>query len=475
MEKIKRLFATAASKNGSYSVGLTAMAVAAVLLFNLAAGQLPQQAKQIDISDNRLYEISEVSRDLLEGLEDPVEIRVLQKKESYDDRLVRFLESYAALSPNLSLEWIDPVLHPSVLTEYETQQNNVVVSCEATGKEKVIDYYDMIVPDYSSYYTTGSASKGQFDAEGQITGAVNTVTAGETHRIYYTSGHGESALSSQVNDLIEKISGETQELNLLMSTAVPEDCELLLISGPTADLAAEEIALLRDYMNRGGKVMILLGMSKEEQPNLEGFLAEYGMTVEQGYAADMERNLQGNYYWIFPEVTAGSPITDKMETEMLLMTNAKGITQTDPARDTISLNPVLQTSQEGYVVTEEGETRGQYLLGAVASETIAGSEEETEGEEEETKESRLTVLSSDTLIDGNLTAMYGSLENLTLFMNLVTENLSDVTNISIEPKNLAVTYNTMQHVGTISFAAVIGIPALFLLGGFLQWRRRRKA
>lgn len=46
MEKIKRLFATAASKNGSYSVGLTAMAVAAVLLFNLAAGQLPQQAKQ---------------------------------------------------------------------------------------------------------------------------------------------------------------------------------------------------------------------------------------------------------------------------------------------------------------------------------------------------------------------------------------------------------------------------------------------
>ena len=126
------------------------------------------------------------------------------------------------------------------------------------------------------------------------------------------------------------------------------------------------------------------------------------------------------------------------------------------------------------MVTEEGEIRGQYLLGAVASETIAGSEEETEGEEEETKESRLTVLSSDTLIDGNLTAMYGSLENLTLFMNLVTENLSDVTNISIEPKNLAVTYNTMQHVGTISFAAVIGIPALFLLGGFLQWRRRRK-
>ena len=71
--------------------------------------------------------------------------------------------------------------------------------------------------------------------------------------------------------------------------------------------------------------------------------------------------------------------------------------------------------------------------------------------------------------------MYGTLENLTMFMNLVTANLSNVTNISIEPKSLAITYNTMQHVGALGFAAVIGVPAVFLLGGFLQWRRRRKA
>lgn len=478
MEKIKKLFVTAASKNGSYSVGLIAMAVAAVILFNLVVGQLPESVKEMDISDNRLYEITEVSRDLIDGLEDQVSIKVLQNREDYDDRLVRFLENYAALSGNISLEWIDPVLHPSALTEYETEQNNVVVSCEATGKQKIVEYYDMIVPDYSSYYMTGSASESEFDAEGQLTSALNYVTTGTEHVIYYTSGHGELQFSSQVQDLMEKISATLTETNLLMTGSVPEDCELLIINGPTSDLTAEEVTALQNYMSKGGKVMILLAVTDTEQPNLEAFLQEYGMTVKDGYAADMQRNLQGNYYWIFPEITAYGDLTEGMETGMLLMPNSRGMEESDPARDTISLQSILETSSEGYMVTEESQEQGTYLLGAVATETLETSTDESTDSSEDTEEeteSRLTVLTSNSLIDGDLTSMYGTLENLTMFMNLVTANLSDVTNISIEPKSLALTYNTMQHVGVLGFVAVIGVPAVFLLGGFLQWRRRRKA
>ena len=503
MEKIKKLFATAASRNGSYSVGLIAMAVAAVILFNLVVGQLPESVKQADISDNRLYEITQVSRELIDGLEEQVSIKVLQNREDYDDRLVRFLENYAALSGNISLEWIDPVLHPSALTEYETEQNNLVVSCETTGKQKVVEYYDMIVPDYSSYYMTGSATEGEFDAEGQLTSALSYVTAGTEHAVYYTSGHGELEFSSQVQDLMEKISASLAEVNLLMTGSVPEDCELLILNGPTSDLTEDEAAALRNYMSQGGKVMILLAATESQQPNLEALLQEYGMTVKAGYAADMQRNLQGNYYWIFPEITAYGDLTEGMETGMLLMLNSRGMEESDPARDTIALQGILETSSEGYMVTEESQEQGTYLLGAVATETLESSgeenadesadagdgteetEESTEATEEtgdaadssakEEKESRLTVLASNSLIDGDLTSMYGTLENLTMFMNLVTANLSNVTNISIEPKSLAITYNTMQHVGALGFAAVIGVPAVFLLGGFLQWRRRRKA
>lgn len=474
MEKIKKLFATAATRKGSYSVGMTAMAIGAAVVFNLAAGQLPEGIRQVDISDNRIYEITDTSRELAAGLEEEVELKVLQSREEYDGRLVRFLEQYEGLSDKLSLEWIDPVLHPSALTEYKAEENSVVVSCEATGRTKTIGYYDMIVPDYYSY------TEAEFDAEGQLTGAINYAAGAREYMVYYTSGHGEAELSEDVKELLGKLGASWEEVNLLMTGSVPEDCGLLLVNGPTSDLAAEEEAALEGYMKDGGKAMILLAASDSEQPNLEGFLGKYGMTVEKGYAADMQRNLQGNYYWIFPQIMAGENLTEGMDTGMVLLVNSRGMTLGEPERDTVSLQAVLETSSEGYMVTEESQEAGTYALGAVAVESVSGNEEAGEasedgGEAQGDKESRLTVLASDSLINGELTSMYGSLENLTLFMNLVAANFPDVTNISIEAKSLAVTYNTMQHVGALGFGAVIGVPAVFLLGGFVQWRRRRKA
>ena len=35
-----------------------------------------------------------------------------------------------------TVEWIDPVLHPSALTENDASENSIVVSCQDTGKKK---------------------------------------------------------------------------------------------------------------------------------------------------------------------------------------------------------------------------------------------------------------------------------------------------------------------------------------------------
>ena len=47
--------------------------------------------------------------------------------------------------------------------------------------------------------------------------------------------------------------------------------------------------MLTEYMDGGGHVMILLGMTEDELPNLEAFMKIYGMTVLPGYAADTAR------------------------------------------------------------------------------------------------------------------------------------------------------------------------------------------
>ena len=91
-----------ASRRGAFSAGLTALAVAAVLVFNLLAAQLPEQWAQIDLTGSGIYNISETSQDYLAGLEDDVVIHVLTDKDTLDTRIVRFLDIYADLSDHLT-------------------------------------------------------------------------------------------------------------------------------------------------------------------------------------------------------------------------------------------------------------------------------------------------------------------------------------------------------------------------------------
>ena len=95
--------------------------------------------------------------------------------------------------------------------------------------------------------------------------------------------------------------------------------------------------------------------------------------------------------------------------------------------------------------------------------------------EETAIQSRLTVISSVSMLDSQITDSFATLENLTLFGNAVTANFDGVQNIAIEPKSLEITYNAMQHVGLIGFAMIIGVPIIVLLYGFRQWLKRRKA
>lgn len=50
-------------RQGGYLAVVTAAAIAIVLFLNLIVGQLPTHLKELDLSDNQLYEISDTSRD----------------------------------------------------------------------------------------------------------------------------------------------------------------------------------------------------------------------------------------------------------------------------------------------------------------------------------------------------------------------------------------------------------------------------
>ena len=489
MEKRKGLikkaggtFRSAGTKNGMYSVGLTAAALAAVIVFNLIVGQIPEAYRNIDVSSTKIYDISDTARNLLKDLDKEVDMTVLAVKDETDERIVTFLSKYTSLSDKIEVEWIDPVLHPGALTEYDTSENTIVVSCPSTEKTTTVSFGDILVMDSYSYYYYGTESYTEFDGDGQLTSAVNYVTNESEKIIYQSEGHGESSLSDTITDLMEKNSYTLSEVNLLMSESVPDDCDLLLMNAPTADLTEDEVEMLGDYLDGGGKVMILLGdAGAEDLPVLEGLLKEYGISGAEGYIADPTRCYQNNYYYIFPVLSVSGDMAAGISSEMVLVGNAHGLNLTEPERDTISSSSFMTTSDQAYALTETSQEQGSYTLGAVAVESTADESEDAENEEtdssdesDDAEESRLTVISAASLIDSQITDTFTTLENTTLFMNVVTENFDGVQNLSIEAKSLGTEYNTMRYTGVLGLAAVFGVPAAVLIGGFVIWFRRRK-
>lgn len=369
----------------------------------------------------------------------------------------------------LRVEWIDPVLHPSALTKYDTEKNSIVVSCKATDRQTSISFDDILVTESSYYNTSSSATK--FDGDGQLTSAVDYVTNTKEYKAYYTAGHGETALSSSVTDLMEKSRISVSELNLLTASSIPEDCDLLILNGPTSDLTKDEAKVLTTYLKKGGNVMSLLAYTDKSMTRLYGILENYGLKVANGYIADAERCYQGNYYYLIPNLSVSGDMASGISSNSVLMINSKGMTQTDPVRDTINVESFMATSENGCAVTEKKQTQGTYILGAAATESVTVKDS---GGKKKKKDSRLTVYGSNMLIDAQVTESFSTLENLTLFMNSVTANLDSADNISVSPKSLQVTYNSIAHPGIFSILIIFVIPFMVIAGGFVVWFRRRR-
>lgn len=472
-ERIKASFRTMTFRHGTFSIAAVLFVIAIAVLINLIAGQLPSRARELDISDNKIYEISKSSRNFLKNLDQKIQMMVIAEEDSIDERLEVFLDKYAALSDHIEMETVDPVLHPDVLNEYDTESDTIIVECAETGLSQTIAFSDILVRDASSYYYTGSGTISAFDGDGQLTSALRQVTGSETKKLYFLTGHGETEFSSSITNLMQKSGVEAEELNLLITGQIAEDCDMLVLNGPTSDITKKEKKLLDQYIKQGGNVLVLMSEKGPESGNLADLLSAYRITMEKGYIADMERSYQGNYYSILPNVTAAEEkLTDGLDTGMVLMANSRGFTLGESSEE-ITVSSILETSSNGYAVTDDEEQQGTYAIGARASYTAESQNAEEEDADAVT--GTLTVYGSDSMLNEMITGLFSGLDNETLFMNSISSVFDDMDNLSIEAKSMSVQYNAVQYGGYISVILIFVIPIIILILGFVFWMRRRKA
>lgn len=468
----KQALSTRTAKVGGYSVVLALIVLAILVAVNVLFSVLPSKFTQFDISAAQLYSLTSDTKVVATNLDKDVTIYWITQAGQESTVLDKLLDRYQDLSDLITVVKKDPDIYPTFAQQYtdETVVNNSLV-VECGDKSRYISYDDIYQVDTASYYTTGSVSQ-SFDGEGQITSAIDYVVSDELPKIYLLSGHGEVALSDTFSNELTRSNYETvEDFSLLNVDEIPADCDALLINAPTSDISDEELTMLRDYVQGGGKLLVLSGPQKEASlTNLDTLLADYDVTVSDGIVVDTDREHYAFTapYVLMPDIES-SDITDPLteESSHVIVPIAQGLTVGSNG----SVTALLTTSDEaiskaaGYAMTtyekEDGDSDGPFTLAVSITDSTA--------------EGKIVWVASDYLLDDTYNS-YSSGANLDLVMNGLSWMIGKNDAVSIRAKSLNNSYLTISSSSaTVLKVVMIGvIPVCFLLLGIDEVLRRRK-
>ena len=377
-------------RSGIYASAVTVLVVVLAVLLNLIVRAVPTKYTEFDLSEAGLYTLGDSSKQVARELSQDVTIYYLCETGNEDQIISKLLDKYAAESSHITWELKDPAVYPTFAAQYGAQEASSGSVILVSGDQNVVlDASDLYDYDYSDYYTTGTYSV-TFAGENEITSAIYRLPSGEQKHAYYTTNHGEQTLTDTLTDALESQNLSLTALDLL-SSGIPEDCDLLIVNDPAQDLASagslvDEMSLLRSYLGSGGKVLLLTD-SYYNTPNLDALMAEFGLTRTDGLVVEGDANhfMNGYPYYLLPDYTSPTETTalDGVDTSRhVLLQMAQGITITET--EGIASEALLVSTESsyskaaGYEMTtaeqEDGDPDGPFALAAYASNNSTGAE-----------------------------------------------------------------------------------------------------
>ncbi len=467
--------------------------------------------QRFDWTGSELYTLSEKSLNVIGALDRDIEAVVfLSPGDELFDPTVELLSRYAAASQRFSFRTLDPDKNPaeaqSLVDQYQISQLNVVVF-DAGDDRRVVESNDMADFDYSGMQFGQAPTLEAFKGEQMFTGAILELAENRKSKILFTTGHGELPLDdasgrglSTAQDLLGRDNFEIQEWASLGQPSVPEGTDLVVVAGPTSGFLEPEVAVLRAYLEGGGRLLVLAdpilsATGALTGTGLEGLLAEYGVSLGEDLVVDPANPLPFYGAETFFVSDYGShPITRTLdETELpVILPLARSVSSTGDDERFASVE-LLRTSTEGWGETDlvnlgaveegEGDLAGPVSLG-VAIEVTANDPADLEPEvpealaaepaaETEGTPTRIVVFGdSDFATNGQLPNV-GNAELLANAMNwlVVRENLLGISPKEPEQVRLSLTQSQLRWLNWL----ILGIlPAASIGLGVAVYSRRRR-
>lgn len=449
-----------ALRGGAYSLVITAVVLAILIVVNIFVSALPTTLTNYDMSATKLYSVTSNTKVVVNALEEDVTIYWIVQAGEEDTVIENLLGRYESLSDHIKVVKRNPDVYPTFAQQYtdeEVTNNSLVVECG--DRSRYISFSDIYVQEADMYSYTYNTS---FDGEGAITSAIDYVTTEDLPQMYVVEGHGEAELPSTFSDQLEKDNIERNTLSLLTVDEIPEEADVVLIYSPSSDISEEERDILAEYVSGGGKLLVMAGPVEEGSlTNLYGLLSDYGVEANEGIVVDTDREhyaLQAPFV-LRPDMTSHA-ITDPLieENYFVFMPIATGLTIGSDTGDG-TVTSLLTTSDSaiskiaGYdfqsYEKEDGDIDGPFSLGVVVDTDGGG---------------QMIWFSSSAFLDDMYNA-YSSGANVDMAMNAVSSLIGEREAMAIRSKSLNYNYLTISEAASSTLQTLmIGVIPLLYLG-----------
>lgn len=459
---------------GAYSSIATVVVIAFSVGVNFAVGMLPSRFTSIDVTTNKLYGITDQTRELVTGLEQGVNIYVYAAQESADSVLAQTLERYQELSKHIKVTYIDPLQDPNFADKYTNDsisQNSIII--ETDKRSKVIDYYELYETQID--YTTYSQSVTGYDGEGQLTSAISYCISDDMPKIYFIAGHNEYTFDNGFITAIEKENIDYETISLMEYDAVPEDAQCVIIHAPENDFSSDDADKVIAYLNNGGMVIMTTEYVQEEQSNYERILSEFGMTLQRGMIA--ENDTAGYYqapFYLLPHIEAADETSQIAGAHSYIISPfAQGVTVPENGVEGMTYTKLLTTSEQSVLKSgqkqvttyekEDGDLEGPFCIGVKAQKEL------------DSGEGTLYVFTSAQMFtDYYDSAVAGN--NKQLFSNIMGTIAGHEVSIAIPVKSYELEILTIPARTAYVYRAVfmVLVPLGSLAVGLAIWLMRRK-
>lgn len=464
---------------GTTTIILVALVIACYVALNWGVEKL--RIEDIDFTTKNLYSLSEATKERLENLDEDITIQLINM--SNYEYVIEYANKYENASDRVTIEQIDDIsTRVDLQTKYNIGSTSSLIVIKNGEREKALTTEDLYSYDYATNKTINVT-------EEVFTNAIVEVTIEDKPHIYVLQGKAKNEPERAMAIIANKLMDESNDIDLLdIITAgrVPEDCDCLIITTLGQDLSDLERDKILEYINNGGKLLILSSQNTLEvdTPNFDQILAQYGVTIDYGIILEQDsgKTLYDTPNMIVTE-TSGT-FMDKIDmTLKIFLANAGKIQFADETKLEelgVTYETIATTSDSAFVRTNLSETsktrtegdseEGACIVGANVTKKI--SDEKT---------SQLIIYSDETFAStSQLVLGYQSIYAVYMYNNedVVLNSVSHLTErtdtITIRKSDEVEKYTVTDQEDVIIKTIIFVVPVLVIMIGIAVWIFRRR-